>query len=419
MLDLYPYQETGRDFLLCRRYALLADDPGLGKTAQSIRAAKWAGLEKILVICPKSAISNWFKEFRLWWPDGPTPTVINFDLFSAPKHTNAAGPAMQEAWDLVIIDEAHRLKSKGAKRTKNIYGKLIPQVDRVWLLTGTPAPNHNGELWTHLRALVPGLIPDVNGKPLTSVAFEDHYCKVFDHPHFGRSIQGNKNTPELREKIAPFFIRRLKKEVLPELPDLRFAPYPLQVDPKKCEVQLPAGFEDVDEENLLELLRQHSGSLSTERRLTGLSKVAAAGALIHDLLEDTEKKLIVFAHHRDVLDGLQEATRGIPSVRIDGQVPSGARADAVDAFQDDPNTKIFFGQISACGEALTLTASDTVLFVEASWTPSDNYQAACRAHRIGQKNAVTAYMLSIEGSLDDVIANTCARKAREIAELFG
>lgn len=418
MSDLYPYQEEGVTFLTSRRRALLADEPGLGKTVQTIRAAQKAGMHRILVICPKTAVPNWFAEFEKWWPSFKGELhVVNYDKFSK-KNIDWD----TDKKDLLVLDEAHRLKSAGANRTKNIYRHVVPHFEHVWLLTGTPTPNHNGELFTHLRALVPDYITHPqHDRPMNQSEFEDRFCRVDNHPQWGRRINGNKNTPELRQIIAPFVLRRKKQDVLTDLPALTFTEQHLAMsvtDLNESDLSRHATPGMLDDE-ILAALRSQEMSLSEERRLTGIAKTPAAGELIRDMLADGTEKLIVFAHHRDVMDAIEKELNGTPLVRIDGQVSMQDRAKAVARFQQDPACRVFIGQIAACGEAITLTAASDVLFVEASWTPSENYQAACRAHRIGQQDAVTARFLSVPGSLDDLIAKTLARKAREIAELFG
>ena len=424
MSDLFPYQNDGVAFLKARKAALLADEPGLGKTVQAICAAEEIGAETILVICPKSAVGNWSREFRRWWPGGPTPRVVNFDIYSVrdPDNEEKLVGLLDVAWDLVVIDEAHRLKTPSTLRTKNIYGRVTPNAKNVWLLTGTPTPNHNGEIYTHIRALVPQYIPHpTRGGYLTAEEFEDRFCNVSVHPDYGRRILGNKDTQKLKELIAPFTLRRMKGDVLRDLPPLRFEHHPLDNWNKKMrdkvgQAEIPP---EVREEDLIAWLRSNEVHIATERRLTGLVKVPGVVEVVSDLYDAGVTKQIVFAHHRDVLDSLQEKIKGLKGVRIDGSTPAKERDKAVDAFQNDPTVTLFYGQIAACGEALTLTAASDVLFAEYSWTPSDNYQAACRAHRIGQNNGVIARFLTLPGSIDEVIGRVMARKAREIAELFG
>tara|TARA_R110002020_G_scaffold73888_3_gene189501 strand:+ start:12373 stop:13638 length:1266 start_codon:yes stop_codon:yes gene_type:complete len=421
-MEPFDYQKVGIDFLKIRKSALLADEPGLGKTGQAIMAAKEVGAVNILVICPKSPIANWMREFAMWWPEREGTgrlTVVNFDLFSQKPLKHKVKEIIAESWDVVLIDEAHRLKTPGANRTKAIYGKVIKNAKRVWLLSGTPTPNHNGELWSHLRATAPSNIKNALGEPMSKTEFEDEYCKVDDHPQFGRRIIGNKNTKALKERIAPWVLRRRKAEVLPDMPALRFSNYPILGASTPLGTDLPPNLSAENGEDVLAWLRSEEVPLSSERRLTGAAKAPGVIDVVNDALNDGQPKVIVFAHHRDVLDLLEQGLANYNTVRIDGQVSADDRDTAVTRFQTDDSVRVFLGQISACGEALTLTAASEVIFAEFSWTPSENYQAACRAHRIGQNNAVNARFISVAGSIDDVIAKTLARKAREISELFG
>lgn len=419
MSTLYPYQIEGKDFLRSRVSGFLADEPGLGKTVQTITAARELGCDprKTLIVCPKSARGVWAREWARWWPGSDLPVIINYDLISAQDPKPEVKGLFGAGWDLLVADEAHRLKSHGANRTKSFYTRLAPNAGRVWLLSGTPVPNHNGELWTHLYHLQPGLIDGMRRK-----AFEDRYCRVSNHPRWGRRIAGSARTGELRERIKPFVFRRTKAEVLGDLPALTFDTVELPpTDMARAqESQLPGltGLPS-DPDELMQALRSQETALATERRITGALKVAPSVDLIAEyLMDNPSEKVLVFAHHREVLNGLDRGLTGEGLVRIDGSTSAGERERAVDGFQNG-KARVFLGQISACGEALTLTAGSRVFFVECSWTPSENHQAACRAHRIGQKSSVFAQFLTLPDSIDGVIAEVLARKTKEVAELFG
>lgn len=423
--DLFEYQVEGRDFLAATPRGMLGDQPGLGKTPQAIRAAAkvfgW-GAPKICVICPKTAMTNWKREWARWWPTfGGFLMIVNYDRLSIEtneRHTFTKGP-----WDLIICDEAHRLKSPGAKRTKTVYDH-VGKYDAtwVWLLTGTPARNHAGELWTHLTALRPDLIHDRSGRPMAVEQFEDAYCKV-QHDAFGaRVIRGSKNVKELREKLADggFILRRMKKDVQSQLPDLIFDEYPLPQRVDATPVNYPdfAGMgiqEGMTFDEIVEVLRRAGTQFSTERRHTGMLKVPSVAAFVDEELE-APGKIIVFFHHTDVGEALKDRLVLHNPVIVNGKTKD-AQAQ-VDKFQTDPDCRVFLGQITACGEALNITAATQVVFAEASWSPADNYQAACRAHRIGMGDSLVVRFLSAEGTMDEIIQRVLTRKSRELAELF-
>lgn len=429
-MNLFDYQKTGRDFLADNAYAFLADDPGLGKTAQAINAAcdtftKMTSKKTrptICVLCPRSAIKNWHREWKRWWPSfNGNLLVVNYDMVVS--NIKAREDFLNEQWDLVICDEAHRLKSPGAKRSQTVYRGLKKHAGKVWLLSGTPARNHAGELWTHLVSLRPDLIADRSGRAMTQEQFEDRYCEVYNDKHGHRRIRGSKNLKELRGLLfkGGFLLRRRKKEVQPQLPALIFDEYPIILDDEGVARGLGPDFtalgidENTPTDDVLRILRSRIVEFSTERRLLGLLKVPAVAGMVETELE-APGKIIVFFHHTDVGQHLKERFMDHCPVLVDGKTkdPQGE----VDTFMTDPNCRVFLGQIQACGEALNITAANQVVFAEASWSPSDNYQAACRAHRFGLEGSLVVRFLSVAGTVDEIIQRTLARKSAELAELF-
>jgi SWI/SNF-related matrix-associated actin-dependent regulator of chromatin subfamily A-like protein 1 len=423
-VNLFPYQEEGAEFLVSKSAALLADQPGLGKTAQAIVAARRVFNTnfkplRICVIAPKTALENWRREWSRWWPGNYKPTIINYDLLSNATQTRVE--FNQTDWDLIVCDEAHRLKNAGSNRTQVIYRKVLKQRvrPRVWLLTGTPARNHAGELWSHLRTLRPDLIHDRSGRPMTLPQFEDAYCQVQTDAFGQRNIRGSKNLKELRAKLigGGFMLRRMKKDVQSELPDLVFDDFPLTGTLKSAVPAMPALGIGVDTplDDAIAILRREEVHLSTERRLTGLLKAPLVAEYVTDEL-DAPGKVIVFYHHTEVGNILNDRLIHFKPARVEGGTkdPQGQ----VDMFQTDPVCQVFLGQITACGEALNITAADRVFFAEASWSPSDNYQAACRAHRIGMGTNLTVKFLSLPGTMDEIIQRVLARKTAELSELF-
>lgn len=426
-MKLFPYQETGVDWLADpeRAHKLLADDMGLGKSAQAIRAAAKSGAAKIAVICPSSLQPNWLREIERFTGAGgfgfsfADNTVIEMQIPGVPVWTivsydmAARGKLDGKIFDLLICDEAHYLKSKDAKRTLAIYGKngLARRARRVWLLTGTPTPNHPAEMWTHLAALAPDVIPGKKeGKALPYWGFVTKYCKTID-TGFGIKIVGGKNLAELRERLAPFILRRKKEDVLKDLPPISFDTLPVAAtapaidgaDYARIVKALERGIDGLAE------IAPHVAQL---RRLTGLAKVAGVIAYVKDFLEGSDRKIVLFAHHKDVIAQLSD----IPgSVSVHGGTTN--RQAAIDAFQHG-EARVFIGQITAAGTGLTLTAASDLLFVESSWVPAENEQAAMRIHRIGQKKACSVRFATIAGSIDEQIAEACARKLETIREIF-
>lgn len=468
MTGLYPYQVDGVKHIAERSWSMLGDEPGLGKTGQAIVGVMdaWDARGEqtpaaVLVIVPASLRHNWRNEILKWWPhtgmtgtpriymdtDGvafddalssvkrgimtdPVFLIVSYDMLSHAK-LDLTLPSKRQ-WSSLILDEAHYLKNHASNRTKAVFGNLrsrknsggiAGQAKHVVELTGTPAPNHAGELWTHLAAALSDVMEEQGVRALFD--FESRYCLVRETA-FGRQIVGSQNTKELKTRFLDgWLLRRRKKDVLPYLPPLSFQTVPLQIkasDAKtldgvmRAQLGLAAG--DVDPDDVVRALRR-AGTMPTEARLTGEVKADAALDFIRNELDGNHRKIIVFAWHKSVIRRLREGLASFNPVQVAGETNAQQTADAVDAFQTDPNTRVFIGQIKSAGTGLTLTASSQVVFVEQSWTPSDNYQAACRAHRIGQNDGVLAQVLTMPGTIDDIIGTVLARKAQDIADLFG
>jgi SWI/SNF-related matrix-associated actin-dependent regulator of chromatin subfamily A-like protein 1 len=443
--QLRPYQDEAINWLLSTTsltpHRFLVLDPGLGKTAVAIRAAYELGAQNVLVVCPAVAKIVWKTEIPKWWPAAELPeilviqpgvgirtpiprpgwTIIAYSNLSITSDKWLARLANLD-WDVVIIDECQYLKAL-SNRTHAVYGgrldatsgSLAGAGERVWLLSGTPAPNNVSELYTHLKALFPTSLPH-NVRNIYQ--FQDRYCNVQDTP-FGRRITGSKVSaiPELRGRIAPHVLRRRRQDVLKDLPPIGFYDTPLDV---ACVDNF--GLLPTDDDGLINTLQANEIALATARRFLGEAKIEAAAEFCEELLQQmpvAQRKLVVFAYHRSVIAGLERELKDWEPVVIDGSTSQRQREDALELFQQNPGrAQVFVGQILASGVAITLTAADTAVFVECSWVPSENLQAALRIHRLGQTRGCTVHFLHVPGSLDERIMRAFRRKAAELAQLF-
>lgn len=418
MDELFAYQESGRDFLKSRARALLADGMGLGKTPQAIAAADAVGARRVAVICPAVARINWRREFERWskFPNREI-FVESYDKVAQKGDAYNTIKAMQP--DVLILDEAHYLKTRTSKRTKTLYGQfcrgdgLVASAKRVWLLTGTPAPNDVSEIYSHLKALWPDLLP----APGTFEAYVKNYT-VFEATPYGLKILANKNIKELRAKLSPIMLRRRAEDVLTDLPAITWSDVALEAESVKIDPAQPEVAELLDAiKNDKQL--PDSVAMASIRRLTGMAKAAAVAKLLdEELSAGAYDKVIVFAHHRAVIEHLEHALRDFSPVVITGATPPGVRQAAIDSFQASPKVRVFIGQIQAASTAITLTAASQVVFAEASWTPADNAQAAKRAHRIGQTRPVMVRMIGLAGSIDEAVTSVLARKSRLVSQLL-
>lgn len=439
-MKLFKYQETGRDFLLNHDRALLADEMGLGKTPQAVTAFK--DLKKVLVICPSVAKFNWQKEIKVW--SGRESFVCERGELPKPRATskiwimsfNHATKYLQKLktfdFDCLIIDEWHYLKEPSAARTRAIIGTdgIIHKSKKTWALTGTPAPNHAGELWTLLYNF-----------GLTSMSYQgfiDRYCNVYQvGNHYGRTQISGTNTlhaKELKEMLAKCSIRRKKKDEL-DLPPMFHSQYNIAPDTKAVfgendlkklmqeefriiTEKLGENMELPTDEKLIPTLEFLSQSISALRKYHGLKKIYPVANLIREELNaGLYDKIVLFGIHKTVLGTVENFLNDakIKTVRVDGGCLAMEKFEKQNIFQDDPETKVFLGNIEAAGTNLTLTAANQVGFIEQDWVPGNNAQAADRTHRIGQREAVTCRHFSIKDSLDEKITASLTRKIQEIS----
>ena len=468
--ELRDYQREGIDWLVSglvearapggdgNKALLLADDPGLGKTRQTLDAAWCLLVRRMLVVCPAGARRVWSQEIERWFPlwkerlfliepgtstlkvrdrlADPRPLILILSYDEMSNHESHTPAALRgHRWDLLVLDEAHYLKNL-SRRTIQIYGQkgddqgLQAQCDRVILLTGTPTPNHAGELYHHARTFWPERIRSRRAReqfhPMSPSEFEERFTRYKDTV-YGRQVSGSKNQQELRERLQDVILRRRKDDVLPELPMLVTQDVPLDAHQDRGAVldvhQRLAGIlgwsrDDTDDDRLVHTLQLPDAQLASLRRELGNLKVRPTIAWVQERMASANK-LLVFAWHREVIEHLRRGLAAFSPVIITGATAPKDRYEAVRRFQDEPGTRLFIGQILAAGTAITLTAANEVAIVEPSWVPGQNAQAICRAHRLGQRDSVLASFLYLPGTLDQRIMAAFRRKAAEISDLQG
>lgn len=437
MKTLSPYQIEGAEFLAKRPFALLADDMGLGKTAQLIHAADMVGAKKILVICPAVARINWqreFSEFSIYSRDFKVCTTLNDEItdncivsyeFATENYELLKGIP----WDLVICDESHKIKEPEAKVTQRIYGKngIIRVSDRLWCSSGTPAPNHAGELWP--------LLYTFGATTLTHEDFINRFCKT--RPTFyggkrGIKIDGTKaeTFPEIKKILSGLMIRRLKKDVLKELPSVSFETVYVEGTPLPETIAIDLSIIKREEGYLVEamaiagdqlayVLDRIGSSVSVLRRYVGLQKVKSVAEMVKRELQDgAYEKIVIFAVHTDVIAHLKSELESFGAVVINGKTQPKDRQTAIDDFQNKKDCRVFIGNIKAAGQAITLTAAHQVLFVEKTWSPGEIAQAIDRVNRRGQTLPVTVRSAVLADSLDEKVDAVLTRKTKELTEIF-
>ena len=426
ILDLYPYQRVGVEFLENNSgRCVIADEMGVGKTCQALGYIAHKCFKKTVVVCPATAKGVWKKETKKFtklksfvmttaplteeiWSNHDI-FIINYDSIS--KHSDfLMAKAAAGLIDCLIVDESHRIKDPTRLRSRAV-GLLSRNIPHFIALSGTPMLNRPIELFTTLNIINPAEWPDFQ-------AYKNRYCwskEKFDYT-------GAANIEELRGKIASYFLRRTKDQVLPYLPKRIYSEIPIELDSETAqdyadaEAGLIADFRSgkkIETVNALKVLNEL-------RRLSSIGKIEQGIELIKDIIES--EKVIVFSNFNEPLKQLKEYF-GDQAVMITYKVTKDEDRDrAVSEFQTNPDVKIFLGGMRAAGEAITLTAGKTTIFFDFSWVPADHDQAASRNHRPSdlevKHDNLNILQLVTLGTIDDRMKLILEKKRKTFDELF-
>lgn len=434
--QLRDYQTDG--FVWLSRLAMwsmgacLADDMGLGKTLQALCVlVDRASLGPSLVVCPTSVCMNWMDEAARF---APTLRPVQFGTGNREDCIKSLGPMdvlvssygllYQEierlsavSWNVIILDEAQAIKNAGTKRSQ--AAMTLSGQFRV-ITTGTPVENHLGELKNLFDFINPGLLGS-----------DKHFNETFASP-----MEKNKDkeaSKSLRNLIRPFMLRRIKTQVLDELPPK--TEITLHVELSAEETAFYEALRQKAVESLTSLDSENKGEkhlmiLAEITRLrracchpdlvvkdsgVGSSKLAQFGELVDELLENRHKVLVFsqFTSHLAILkDHLDK--RSISYRYLDGSTPTKQRRQEVDAFQRGEGD-LFLISLKAGGMGLNLTAASYVIHMDPWWNPAVEDQASDRAHRIGQLHPVTVYRLVAKNTIEEKIIDL-HRAKRDLAE---
>ncbi|KAL7512709.1 hypothetical protein ACHAXN_009750 [Cyclotella atomus] len=330
----------------------------------------------------------------------------------------------------IIADESHNLKQMSSQRCQ-LALPLLQNSRRLVLLSGTPALNRPVELWPQLVALDPsGKILNKYGMKYTE--FTRRYCNA-KPTRFGWDVKGVSNAEELHTKLKKVMVRRLKSEVLHDLPAKQRSMVPVDVvnatDKEKCSDlirqlntvrhSLAEILDEACDEDANAARFESRSLLMQAYQASGIAKAPATTDYILDWLEGSgTQKLVVFAHHKDVLDYMEAAISAkykgkLGMMRIDGSVPPAERALRVKKFQSNAGMRLALLSMTAAGVGLTLTAASSIVFAELHWVPGVLAQAEDRCHRIGQVNSVNVmYCIckDVDVSVDMNLWNMLGRK---------
>lgn len=461
-MKLFPFQKKGVSFANRRKGEMLnGDEMGLGKTAQTLAYFQlYPKLRPIIIVCPAHLKFMWQNEIQKWLscPNIHTQiisgqdteqdiigdiSIINYDILPELTEKQPTGRMLRDSktgewiipemkrvvlkgtgWgnklgeikaQILVLDEAHYIKNNKASRTKAVK-KLAKKIPGIFALSGTLIINRPEELYNAINLVDPTLFP-------SAWKFKMRYCGAYRNK-YGWVTSGASNTKELHDKLVnTIMIRRLKKDVLSELPPKRRSILPLQLDNQK-EYRTA-------EDDFLTWLKEEKGEEAAKRasQVQALAKIEALKQLtikgkmkqciewIENFL-DSNGKLVVFCTHRKTVNDLMEKFGEI-AVKVDGSVTGLKRQQAVDRFQSDEQIRLFVGNIKAAGVGITLTAASSVAFLELGWSPGEHDQAEDRIHRIGQKaQSINIYYLLAAGTIEEKIAKLLDRKRKVLSAVL-
>ena len=441
---LYDIQKDGVKFLLSRDGCLLADDMGAGKTIQSVISALESGAKKILIVCPTAVKINWQREISYFgcddstiisgkkWDDSAKFTIINFDILKN-FHTVPGDKIKEEdiCWDnqnlvksdfdLVIIDEAHKLKDH-----KSIRGSIMKDLcvnygkKKVWLLSGTPVANRPMDYYNLLK-LIGSPIADnwkhyviryCEGKQITTTLKNGYKKKIW-------LTNGASNLEELFIKTKNVYLRRMKSEI-GDMPEKTIIPAY-----RKLTTKQRSEYEDLWGEYLIERKRKKKSGepdralveLGLLRKYIAMQSIPHTIELVEDMIEQGNKA-IIFTNYTEELQTLVSHF-GNRCVFHFGEMNDRTKQNSIDKFQKNDKVEVFIGNIMSAGVGITLTKATYVVFNSFDWVPGNNEQAEDRAYRLGQKNNVTVYYQLFEDTVSMTMWQTLHRKKKVIDIIMG
>lgn len=417
---LRPYQLSGLTWM--RRLArwapgcVLADEMGLGKTVQTIGLlAARAAAGPALVVAPTSVVFNWEAEIARFSPSlrvhvvrshgsleqldvlGPKDVVLTTWTSLCVHATRFKGLH----WHTLVLDEAQAIKNY---RTRRACTVLQLTRDFTVALTGTPMENRTIELWSLMRAVVPGLLGN-----------KEDFFRTFIQPIEARGC--NKALRHLGSQITPFVLRRLKAEVATELPEKRESVVEIQLCPstrrryeglREASRQVLAGKDLKAKQQLLAALTRLR-QLACDRRLVDPdftapgAKIEALRVIVRELAE-TGQQVLVFSQFTSLLDLARHSLEGEGHRcgQIDGRTPAKSRKSVIRQFEDG-EVQVLLLSLRAAGVGLNLVAANAVMHLDPWWNPAVEDQATDRAHRIGQRHPVTVYRFVAKQTIEEAI----------------
>jgi SWI/SNF-related matrix-associated actin-dependent regulator 1 of chromatin subfamily A len=459
--DYLPYQRGGVAYAVQRRDTLIGDDMGLGKTIQAIGFVNYVKPKSVLVVCPKSLVFNWRDEAMRWlvgdyevWPamkrDDEVPprdglfVIMNYEKIFGGRRLDAS---LAREWGTLIVDECHKIKNPDTQVSQAVLGPegLMRRAQRTLFLTGTPIENYPKEIWPIAAAIAPAKFGDWWDFATRYLGLhQEERKRVTVDKETGLERQyvkkvwvdtGATRLGELQQRLrATFMVRRLKVDVMKELPPKRrqlitledskvdwgshpqFKRWKEIYDQKYDAVvaRLEAAKTEDEYREAALLLEKFTGvafeEMSAFRHETALAKLPLCLKYLDELRASGLKNVVVFAHHEDVLKRTKEHL-GDDAVLLYGGTSDKNREAGVKRFVSG-GAWAFLAQMRVGGAGLNLTNCKTGVFFEIDWNPGVLTQCEDRMCRIGQTEMVHIIHLILGGTLDaNMVRKTVEKQA--------
>ncbi|GIO23770.1 SNF2-related protein [Oceanobacillus sp. J11TS1] len=398
-ITLRNYQIFGAKYALRYKKTLLGDEMGLGKTIQALAILNHLAQNKqghAVIICPLSVLANWKREIELRsnlqtfvfygsnrleqfkaWQEETGVLITTFE--------QAVRMQVEEEHQLhaLIVDEAHYVKNPNAKRSQSVY-HLANLAEYVLFMSGTPLENSVKEMQQLISVLQPDIAKELSEEMLLL------------------------QPQAFRKAIAPVYLRRNRKDVLNELPDLEIIPEWVHFGEEEEKYYQQA----VKDEQVM-AMRRAGWQGGTPEKSPKLKKLLE----ICENAKEKGHKVLVFSYFKEVIQTISENLEGQPHRAITGDVSNHKRQEIIDAFSEDEAGSVLVSQITAGGVGVNIQAANVVVLCEPQWKPSMEEQAISRAYRMGQSRNVVVYRLLTEDSIDVAMLEVLGEKSN-LFDLF-
>lgn len=400
---------------------IIADEQGLGKTIESLSLLRLhtAKLLPAVIVCPSTVKIQWMHEIHRICNTATTKLLVQviqsgkelampgFDIYVITydmlKKDDLFKLLSENTIKTIIIDECQRIKNHLSERAKAVQ-RISKVTPHVIAMSGTPIKNNAGEYFTVLNLVKPTLFPHYQ-------KFIDNYCDAYSNG-WSQKVGGLKDVDKFHADTKDIIIRRTKAEVLKDLPSIDRKFHHVELD-RKLNKAYASAMQELDDllysdESEFEKSTNMIAIMSKLRHITGISKVAECIDFVTEFLLSTDRKIVIFTHHQDVMGMLETQLNQWCSEGGFGKVcvlhsglDGNKRTNLVKDFKDDPNRRLMIASTLAAGEGLNLQFCSDAVILERQWNPANEEQVEGRFHRFGQLNNVSITYMLASGTIDE------------------